>query len=58
VRPGDDGELAGALLRLLKSEDLRLKMGEAGRARAASLFDVRRTVAQVQELYEELLGLR
>ena len=56
VTPGDEKELAAALLHLTGSEPLRRRMGEAGRARALRLFDVDRTAAQVQELYDEMLG--
>jgi glycosyltransferase involved in cell wall biosynthesis len=56
VSPGDDGELAAALRQLTGSEELRRRMGKAGRERAMRLFDVNRTAAQVQELYAQLLA--
>lgn len=56
VTPGSDRELAAALLRLAGSEELRRRMGKAGRERAMRLFDVDRTAARVQELYEEMLA--
>jgi glycosyltransferase involved in cell wall biosynthesis len=58
VPPGDDRELAVALGRLAESEGLRRRMGKAGRERAMRLFDVDRTAARVQELYEEILSDR
>ncbi len=56
ITPGDVDELAGALLRLVQDAGWRQEMGGAARARAMSLFDVTRTVSQVQALYEEMLG--
>ncbi len=56
VTPGDEDELAQALTRLARDADLRQTMGRAARERAMALFDVTRTVSQVQALYDELLG--
>ncbi|HUS92996.1 MAG TPA: glycosyltransferase [Phycisphaerae bacterium] len=47
-------ELAGAMLRMVESGPLRAKMGEAGRRRAQSLFNVGR---QVAEITRELKGV-
>ncbi len=56
VQPGDPADLARALTRLVRDADVRRSMGKAGRARAADLFDVDRTAARVQAVYEEMLG--
>ncbi|HEX6888893.1 MAG TPA: glycosyltransferase family 4 protein [Candidatus Nanopelagicales bacterium] len=50
VEPGDSEALAGALLRLLESPELRERLGAAGRARAEQRFSwvaVARSTAQV-----------
>ena len=52
----DPSALADALLTLLRSPDLRTKMGLAGRAKAARDFDERRVFETVARTYEELLG--
>ncbi|MBM3476602.1 MAG: glycosyltransferase family 4 protein [Armatimonadetes bacterium] len=51
VPPGDQRELAAALVRLARDAELRRSMGQAGRARATDLFDVNRTAQRVQEVY-------
>ena len=55
VPPGDAGALAAALGRLLGDADLRRRMGEAGKARAA-LFDISITVDRTLELYRAVLA--
>jgi len=55
VPPGDVGALAKALLTLTGDADLRARFGASGRSRARECFDVDRTAARVQALYEELL---
>jgi glycosyltransferase involved in cell wall biosynthesis len=42
--------LAAALRRLVEDADLRVRMGEAGRARALDLYDERRVVARTLDL--------
>jgi glycosyltransferase involved in cell wall biosynthesis len=39
VQPGNQADLADRLIRLLSDEDLRVKMGQAGRKRAEEHFD-------------------
>lgn len=53
--PRSPDELAAQLARLVSDADLRRRLGEAGRARAAE-FDVARTTRRVQQVYTELLG--
>jgi glycosyltransferase involved in cell wall biosynthesis len=54
VAPRDAGELAHALVALLKNESLRKQMGEAGFARVSERFTVDRMVAQTAAAYAEL----
>jgi glycosyltransferase involved in cell wall biosynthesis len=58
VPPGEVQALARALVTLARDADLRARMGQAGRQRALATFDVNRTAARVQELYEEILESR
>ena len=55
---GDVGALKLALLKLIEDKDLRLKMGESARTRALQLFSSDRIVAEMQLLYNDLLGQR
>lgn len=55
VGPGDPIALANALVTLLRDKDLRQKLGEAARVRAAE-FDIRKAVRRHEEVYAELLG--
>ncbi|NLO75183.1 MAG: glycosyltransferase family 4 protein [candidate division WS1 bacterium] len=56
VPPEDPEALAEAMVRMAKGSDLRQKWGQTGLERAAQHFDVRRVVAQVQGVYEEMLN--
>lgn len=47
--PTDVGAAAGALVRLATEPDLRLKMGEAARARAVDTFDYDRLASSLQQ---------
>jgi glycosyltransferase involved in cell wall biosynthesis len=55
VPPGDTRALADRIVTLLEDEGLRLRMGDAGRARAAC-FDIRHAVQRMEEVYGELLA--
>ena len=55
VAPGDTAAFARAVLDLLRREEERERMGRAGRARAEALFDVRRTVRTLEDIYEGVL---
>lgn len=57
VEYGDTVGLANALSKLLRQPRLRGAMGEKA-ARAAETFEVSRTVAGVEELYDEILAKR
>jgi glycosyltransferase involved in cell wall biosynthesis len=55
VPPGDPGSLACAVVELLRDPDRRSSLGRAARERAVR-FDIRRTVARLEAVYEELLA--
>lgn len=54
TRPGDAGELAAALLRLIDDRSLRKSLGDAARLRSRD-FTPERTAALVLEIYERVL---
>ncbi len=54
VEPRDHVAMADAIVRLLKDETLRRQMGEAGRARARSLFSAERMVQNTLKVYERV----
>ena len=54
----DVGELAGAFTALIDKPDLRARMGEAGKARAAQLYDWSAVIPQYQALWAELNARR
>lgn len=56
VPPGDVGSLAAAVVSLLEDRVRREKMGHCGRARAHERFSLDAFVAQVEHLYDEVLG--
>ena len=54
VAPRDHQAMAEAIVRLLKDEGLRRRMGDAGRARAQSLFSAERMVQNTLHLYQRV----
>ena len=56
VPPGDAAALAAAISMLANDPALRMRMGEAGRQRAASDFSMARMRAAVSDLYRDLLA--
>ncbi len=57
VPPGDVEAMAGRIEFLLDNPEMARQMGERGRKRAAELFDVRKVVKTMQEMYaSELKG--
>lgn len=55
VPPGDPRALADAIGRLFADRELRVRMGEAGRARARELFSAERMIRNVLDVYEGVL---
>lgn len=55
--PGDRAALADAVVRLLADPDLRQEMGQVGRERCLRRFDVKETVAGVEETYRTALRM-
>ena len=53
VPPGDPDKLSDAMLTLLRDDDMRVKMGVAGRRRLLARFTLDRTVQQLAALYHE-----
>jgi glycosyltransferase involved in cell wall biosynthesis len=53
---GDVEGMAARTLEILKDEEHRRCLGEAGRRRAAALFSADRIVSQYERYYEKVLG--
>lgn len=56
VKPGDAGELAAALRRLIEDPELRRRLGAQGRARIEREFSVEQMVEGNLAVYREILG--
>lgn len=56
VPPGDAGDLAGAIIRLLDAKDLRIRLGRAGREIVEREFSVEHMVRGNLQVYRELTG--
>jgi glycosyltransferase involved in cell wall biosynthesis len=56
VHPRNATELAAALARLIEAPELRERMGKAGRKRVEEMFDQRRQMNEIEEVYYKLLG--
>ncbi len=56
VPPADPEAIAGGLLRLVRDQALRKRLGEAARSEASRRFDVRRTVRAFERRYAALVG--
>jgi L-malate glycosyltransferase len=48
--------LAQPIIRLLRDESLRAKMGDAGFVRCSELFEVQKTIGQLEDYYRSLLS--
>jgi glycosyltransferase involved in cell wall biosynthesis len=57
VTPGSSADLADALRQLLSDEELRLRMGKAGREKMRREFSLQGMVEGNMRVYRELLGL-
>jgi glycosyltransferase involved in cell wall biosynthesis len=58
VPPRDDQALAGAIVRLLRDDDLRGRMGAAGLERVRESFSAERMVSDTVAVYEQVLSER
>ncbi len=56
VTPGDERALAEKILYLIANPLILKKMGAAGRKRVEILFDVKKTVEIIENVYEEILA--
>jgi glycosyltransferase involved in cell wall biosynthesis len=56
VPPKDTEAFAAKVVELLRNEELRRRMGEAGRRRVEVEFDIGRTAERYLEVYREVLG--
>ena len=56
VTPGDQNELAEAILKLANSSKLRVSMGNAGRKRVKEKFSIPEMASNSVKLYEEVLS--
>ena len=54
--PGDVAAISGAIARLIAEPDTRRRMGQAGRQRVEERFGHRRLLAEIGELYGDLLA--
>ena len=57
VTPADSAALAAALTRVLGDQDLARQLGEAGRQRAFSLFDLAEATQRVETVYRRALEI-
>jgi len=55
VPPGDVPQLAAAISRIVSSPEEARRLGEAGRKRAAAMFDARETARRMMSVYSRLL---
>jgi glycosyltransferase involved in cell wall biosynthesis len=53
--PGNTVQMAERCTHLIEHPQERLEMGQKGRAFAIKEFDLQRMIAQIENLYEELL---
>jgi len=56
VHPRASDELAAALFRLIDSQDLRSRLGAAGRRRALDLFGRKSQIDRLEQIYREVLS--
>ncbi len=57
VNPRNPAQLAAAIEKLGADPLLREQMGKAGRERVEAMFDQRRQIRRIEDMYYELLGL-
>jgi glycosyltransferase involved in cell wall biosynthesis len=55
VSPGQPAEVCRALLRLAQGEELRTRLGAAGRDRASTMYRADTAINALQSMYDDLL---
>ena len=58
VHPRDEGAIAEAVIKLLSSKELRLRMGKAGREFVSKNYDWEENASKMGKLYREIVGPR
>mgnify|MGYP001069867907 FL=1 len=58
VNPGNERELASAVLKILNDKSLAMNMGEAGRKMMTDRFSADTMVRSIEEIYNELLNTK
>jgi len=58
VPPGDVPRLAAALRRLLEDPELAMRLGRAGRAKVAAVFEASKALEPLNELYRSFAAVR
>jgi glycosyltransferase involved in cell wall biosynthesis len=56
VPPGDSDALADAIVELLRDDELRLRLGEAGRRTVVDQFSIDAQVRSIEAVYDEELA--
>lgn len=56
VAPSDHEELANSIMRLMSEPELRRNLGEAGRRRVMSCYDLKTNTAKLAEVFRRRLG--
>jgi glycosyltransferase involved in cell wall biosynthesis len=56
VPPGDTKAMAEKIIYLLDNPEIAKKMGEEGRKRVEELFDIKKQVKKIEQVYEEVLS--
>jgi glycosyltransferase involved in cell wall biosynthesis len=58
VGAGDEAAMAAAAVDLLRNPSLKVRMGQAGQARARTCFTIERVVIQVTQVFHAVIGKR
>ena len=58
ARPGHALEIAAGIARIIEDPDLGRRMGKAGRRMVEERFDIVSCAAEIQDLYDYMLGRR
>jgi glycosyltransferase involved in cell wall biosynthesis len=58
VAPGDEEQLAGAIVRLMEDPELRRRLGESARARVREDYDLEKNVRRLAAIYQRRLSMK